>query len=240
MSDAYAKAPITEAVIEMRTSDAVTEAALRKAQTAIRKRYKKSEKLVQFTLDLAVAASARQEFAGFKLTSDGGEFVAQAKVNGLSFSVLAPYPGWTAFLAEFEEVWRLWSKAVGRKPIARIGVRFLNRIDIPQGEDELLQSDDYLNVGVKLPDITRDGALGWQAAAVSQIPNTPFKLRVGCGQTEPALINHAAYLLDLDLFCDVDVPQTDNDIWSLLSDAKVVKNRVFEECITSRTRTLIS
>lgn len=240
MTDRYAKAPITEAVIEIRSADPVSDDAVKKAERLIKKRYGKSETLTEFRVVMAPKPSQSASLAGYKLTSEDGTFVAQPRKVGLSFSVLAPYPGWTAFTDEFKALWAIWIKAVGRQRISQVGVRFLNRIDIPQVDGELIESDDYLNVGVRLIPMTQNGAETWKAHFVSHIPETRFLLRMLSGPVEGALIGHASYLLDLDLICSVDVPQTDNDIWALLDEAKLLKNRVFEECITSKTRELIS
>lgn len=241
MIDQYSKAPITEAVIELRTAEDVKTTLVDKAHGLLRKRYQKSERLIEFKVIVGSNSGSETTPMGYKLTSEAGDYVVQARRVGLGISQLAPYPGWTAFTAEFEEAYRLWIKAVGRKPLSRIGVRFLNRIDVPiEFDGQLIESDDYLNVGVKLPELTRNGALAWQSATISQVPDTPFKLRLACASAEGALIDHASYQLDIDLYCDVDVPQADDDIWALLAQARDMKNRVFEECISSRTRALIS
>lgn len=241
MTDRYAKAPITEAVIELRTEAPIPEAQLRKAEARIRKRYSKSERLTELKVTLGDPPQQTLSPAGFKLTNAEGSFITQTRASGISVSALAPYPGWSALTAELEVLWPLWTKAVGRRRLSRIGTRFLNRVDVPFGPEGRLESDEYLNVGVRLPPCTNNGADGgWQAVSVSLLPDTPFKLRLGCGTAAPAIIGHASFALDIDVFCDVDVPQSDADIWNLLAQAKVTKNRVFDECITDKTRTLIS
>lgn len=241
MTERYAKAPITEAVIEFRTETNVPDAQLKKVEARLRKLYGKSERLVEFKVKMASPTEPTASLVGFKLTNDEGTFIVQARKTGLAISALAPYPGWSAFVSEFREAWRLWTKAVGPRRLARIGTRFLNRIDVPFDETGRLESDDYLNVGVKLPHCTNGGADGgWQAVSVSLLPDTLFKLRLGCGTAPPAIIRHASFALDIDVFCDVDVPQDDTDIWDLLAQAKIAKNRVFDECITEQTRALIS
>lgn len=241
MTERYAKAPITEAVIELRTEGPVPLEQLRKAEARIRKRYGKSEKLTEFKVTVGDPPQHSLSPAGFKLTSADGSFIVQTRTSALSLSSLAPYPGWSAFTRELEEIWAIWTKAVGRRRLSRIGTRFLNRLDVPFGPDKRLDSDDYLNVGVRLPPCTNNGADGgWQAVSVSLLPDTPFKLRLGCGTAAPAIIGHASFALDIDVFCDVDVPQTDADIWALLAQAKAAKNLVFDECITDKTRALIA
>lgn len=240
MHDRYAKPSITEAVIEIRTADPIAEAKVRKATKAIGKRYRQTDELREFTMKVGSAEPVASSVVGFRLVSEDARFVAQPRLKGLAFSALAPYPGWTEFTAEFSEVWRLWKKGVGAQRTQRIGVRFLNRIDIPFVPGTTLDSDDYLSVGIRLPPSTGNVSNAWQVGSLSPIQGSRFMVRMQCGSAEAAILNAASYSLDLDFFCEVDVPQADDDILALLNEVKPIKNRVFEECITDKTRALLS
>ncbi|MBW8303009.1 MAG: TIGR04255 family protein [Brevundimonas sp.] len=240
MDDRYAKPPITEAVIEIRAGDPLAEAKVRKAAKAIGKRYRQTEELREFTMTVGSNAPVASKVVGFRLVSEDALFVAQPRKKGLAFSALAPYPGWTAFTAEFTEVWKLWKKGTGGQRTDRIGVRFLNRIDIPHEEGKTLDSDDYLSVGIRLPLSTGNFSNAWQVGSLCPVQGTRFMVRIQCGTVKAAILNAASYSLDLDFYCEVDVPQSDNDILALLDEVKPIKNRVFEECITDKTRALLS
>lgn len=47
-------------------------------------------------------------------------------------------------------------------------------------------------------------------------------------------------LLDIDLFCEKDVPQNEDELWQLFEQLRVRKNQIFEGCITDRVRELIN
>jgi len=236
----YRKPPITEAIIEFRTAEIVPDKLVDKAASAIRKRYPRAEYLHEFTVKLGAPTNAAPVRIGHKLFSEAGDYVAQPRRRGFALSSLAPYPGWARFTAELEEVWGRWKKAVGPRRLDRIGVRFINRIDVPWVEGERLDSDDYLRVGIKLPESSGNFSSAWQVATVSPVRETPFEVTIRAGTTDPALFGHASFVLDLDLHCAVDVPQADADIFALLAKAKVAKNQVFEECITDQTRALLA
>lgn len=239
MSD-YRMPPITEAVIEMRSASNIPDDLVDKAARAIKKRYPSTQELREFSVKIGDPDSGANTRIGHKLATPDGAFIAQVRRYGLAFSSMAPYPGWTTFTSEFDKVWAQWKKATEAKKIDRIGIRFINRIDIPYDETTLLDSDDYLSVGVRLPAPTGNVAMAWQIVSECPVENTPFNVIIRAGSAESALLGFASYNLDLDLHCSVDVPQTHTDISSLLDQAKSAKNRVFEACITDRTRALLS
>ncbi|MDO8297835.1 MAG: TIGR04255 family protein [Caulobacter sp.] len=236
----YQKPPIFEAIIEFRTADAVPDNLVDKAAASIKKRYARAQELHEFKVKLGAGKAPETDRIGYKLASETGEFIAQPRRQGLAFSSLAPYPGWTAFTAEFFEIWKRWKKAVGPHRVGRIGIRFQNRIDVPIGETERIDSDDYLRIGIRLPESSGNFADTWQVAAVSPVKGTPFMVIMKAGTADRALFGHVSYNLDLDLYCDVDVPQSDDDIVNLLAQAKLAKNQVFEECITDKSRALLA
>lgn len=236
----YRKPPIIEAVIELRTADSVPDRLVDKAASTIRKRYPKSEVLHEFTVKLGLPSAAKTEKIGHKLTADTGEFVSQVARRRMAFSSLAPYPGWTAFTEEFRDIYSRWSKVVGQRRLDRVGIRFINRIDIPLEPSGFLRSEDFLHVGITLPPSTGNFSDAWQVTGVCPVQGTPFMVTIRCGTTDAALFGYASFSLDLDLHTEVDVPQSDTDLWNLLAAAKVAKNQVFEECITDRTRALLA
>lgn len=235
--DKYSKPPITEAVIEVRTAGRIKEEDFTHAARLLQKRYKQKEELREFSMTVGSTPTVSQRLGGFKLTNEQATFVALPRKNGLSFSCLAPYPGWSDFTGEFGEVLRSWRKATGARKNERLGVRFMNRIDIPR---DRFNSDEYLTVGINLPPSTHDNSMGWQVGSISPLMGTPYRLGIRCGTADQVLIGHASYILDLDIFIEVDPPQTDTDIMRALSEIKDLKNRVFEECITDKTRQLIA
>lgn len=236
----YRKPPITEAIIELRTADPVPDKLVDKAAAAIKKRYARAEYLHEFTVKIGATTNDAPVRVGHKLSSERGDYIAQPRRRGLALSSLAPYPGWTNFTVEFEEIWGRWKKAVGPRRLDRVGVRFINRIDVPWVEGQRLDSDDYLRVGIKLPESSGNFSNAWQVATVSPVKETPFNVTIRAGTTDPALFGYASFVLDLDLHCEVDVPQSDADIFALLGKAKLAKNQVFEECITDHTRALLA
>lgn len=51
--------------------------------------------------------------------------------SSISAAQLAPYCDWESLEAQFKSVWRASRKQLRRRHLSRVGVRFINRIDIP-------------------------------------------------------------------------------------------------------------
>lgn len=62
-----------------------------------------------------------------------------------------PYPGWENFFQRFVRDWELWKRVVGHQHVIRIGVRYINRIDIPI-TGPVVDYESFLSIYPKLPD----------------------------------------------------------------------------------------
>jgi uncharacterized protein (TIGR04255 family) len=149
---------------------------------------------------------------------------------------LAPYPGWIDFFGRFVRDWEVFKKATGYRKISRIGVRFINRLDI-RIVGKLIEESEYLNLGPKLPDSFGPfTAYGLQA----QFPpdEAACRLTINSSSVPSPLLDHGSFLLDLDIARDRAPPQNDEEIYRLLHEIRVKKNAAFEACITAKAREL--
>lgn len=240
----YKRPPITEAVIEMRFAASIDSAALDKVSSAFKSLYPREELMRGVQLEVNIlpgsdgSSSAAQnigQIEGYRRSSpDQGHILLLLRPNFV-ISQLAPYPGWNEFFGRFRRDWGVWKKSVGYRKIIRIGVRYINRIDIPSS-DPVLYEEHFLNVYPHIPD-----ALGsmTQYAVQAQLP----MLDIGCNLTlnssvvPSPLLDHRSFVIDQDIAKD-DPPQNDDGIYNLLNEIRVIKNRVFEACITDRAREL--
>ncbi|MDF2973676.1 MAG: hypothetical protein K0R61_4126, partial [Microvirga sp.] len=151
---------------------------------------------------------------------------------------LAPYPGWEA-LREIAEVNLTGAKKViGRRHPSRIGVRYINRIDIPWSQLDGRDLGEFLKLGVALPrDIDR-GMSAYSLSVEFREKETDIKVVVRSGTVVPVLIDHFSLMLDLDLILDRDIPGRPEGWWERLDLVRKAKNRVFEASITDKVREL--
>lgn len=151
-------------------------------------------------------------------------------------SQLAPYPGWDELFQRFVRDWKVWKRVMGFQTISRLGVRYINRIDIPQS-GSVVEHETFLNVYPKLPDAF--GPVGAYAVqAVLPIEEIRCKLTLNSAVVPAPILGHASFVIDQDIAREVDPPQSDEAIYDLLNEIRVRKNNVFEACISDRAREL--
>lgn len=183
-----------------------------------------------------------RESLGYRLASEDQTDLVIAKDNSFGVCRLAPYDSWESFVGRVERDWAVWRKQSGHRPLNRIGVRYINRIDVPvnDGADEFFP-DRYVNLFVRLPAVE-----GYRIDTYSQ---SGLQVVGSLGQDEcqyvvnsnvgpSPLINHKAILLDLDLSRSSNVPQRSDAVFSLLDRIRVHKNALFEAFITDLAREL--
>jgi uncharacterized protein (TIGR04255 family) len=236
----YSKPPIIEAIIELRFADGLTDkqlnAVLQKKQNdfSIQKVEGFQFKINQG--DTGASAETNQEFLGYKLTQKkDSSYIVQLKHDSMSLSRLPPYEGWPAIHAEFKRQYQ-WYIAKKFKTITRIGVRYINRIDIPTPNDRV-DLDEYFNVSIKIPEKTIPMLDQFVVQAVARVDDTKA-LNVQLFSTETPLLNHSSFLFDLDVYQSTDLPKNDKDLDAAFDEIRLLKDKFFEELLTSKCKRL--
>lgn len=175
-----------------------------------------------------VTTTGRVQF----LREDEKAFV-QVGPNLLAVNHLKPYPTWDNFLPLIQKGFEVYCEVVGPEAIHRIGLRYINRIEIP---GERVELEDYFQfrpfVGGKLPQDFGPFIVG------IQLPYEDSRdvLRIQLTSARVDTPDTVAIMLDLDYFLDQpgQVPLDKVIDW-----VKVAHDRlevVFEGCITDRLR----
>lgn len=242
----YSRPPITEAVIELRTDDGASEADLARVSRKLAKQYPQGIIMEEVEYDLRPnepEAPPMMRSTGKKQwrhSTAEGENVVLFSTGSISTSRLAPYGSWEDLFGRTQANWQVYRDLAGKRALKRVGVRYINRLDIPGPADTRLDLNEYLNVAVQRP-IVLDGLLLESTASVRvELANSAYSAILTVATAPPALIDHAAVLVDLDVYAEVDLPRRDDDMWAKLSEIRELKNRIFESCITDRTRELIA
>ena len=241
MSDVYPRAPIIEAVIEFKTAPMPLDLA-GKTRDKLRTRFAKVEDLleIKITSELGtnLAPQVQRIPIGYRLMTDDATGVTSVQVHGLSISRLAPYLGWGPFSEDVAEQWRIWWKAAKRPNLTRLGMRFMNRIDIPESSGASHLNSDYVTVSAALG-IPFEGPRQFMGIHVlARAKDEDIGARVQVSDVDSPLIGHSAVSIDIDVFCEANVPQSEDGIWAVLNRLRIVKNEIFESAITDRAREL--
>jgi uncharacterized protein (TIGR04255 family) len=244
-SQAYKRPPITEAVIGIQFAAPVADDNLRRVSARFKALYP-GEQEVKSLVGVHVVTqpgskpplASAQETTGHRRASDDATEILLFLPDQLIVSQLAPYPGWETFFPRFMRDWTLWKREVGYLKLNRLGVRYINRIDLPVTQD-YIEQEEYVNIYVQLPQILGPTA-SYSAQAVLPLKDTNSQLVINTGVVPSPLLNHVSILVDIDIGRIQDVPQRDEELFELLPRLRDAKNMVFETCITDRARELFS
>ena len=240
---AYKRPPITEAVVAIAFATATDSRDLDKVDSSLAGIYPHHqtarninlEFLMPPTHDTAAGTKIREEI-GHRRSSDDQTQIVILWPTSFIFSQLAPYPGWDDFLARFTRDWAIWRRVAGYRRLSRVGVRYINRIDIPV-TGNVTHYDEFLNVFPKTPEDL--GALFAYGIQIQfPFPEIEGKITINSGSVASPLLNHISLLFDQDISKEANVPQNEEGIYNLLQQIHLKKNAVFEACITDRAREL--
>jgi len=238
----YSKAPLTEAVLDIRVElpGEITLQELKDVQIGEEEKYPRREDCFivvgQMSVGTQVGASAKQTPNGYRFVSQDNRQIFQARVDGFTFNRLAPYETWESFRDEARRLWEIYRPIANPKNIKRLALRYINRLDLPL---PLKDFKDYLRT---IPEISPDMSQGLSGYFMQlQLPQPDLEAMLVLNQTliPPPSPNLVSVVLDFDLFCKDNVPSEDQDIWKRFEILRIRKNEVFEACITNKTRRLI-
>ena len=236
----YKQPPITEAVIAINFAKPIDPEEAAKVSDKFSVHYPQHQNVENVKVALQIdkdqtKSQVDREIGHRRSSPDVTELLVLWR-SAFVVSQLAPYPGWDEFFQRFVRDWKLWKRTTGFRTIGRLGVRYINRIDIPMS-GPVLEYENFLNVYPKLPDSL--GAVGAYAVqAVLPIRDIGCNLTINSAVVPAPVLGHASFVIDQDIAKEVDPPQSDEAIYELLNEIRVRKNNVFEACISNRAREL--
>ncbi len=239
ISQAYSSPPITEAVISVVFDSNINKKTIDSANVKFQRYYSKSDSLSHVNVNLDMAnhqSKIDQQDSGYRLSTEDMTQLLLLQESSFTVSQRAPYPGWDVFFDRFVRDWKVWKRVVKHKKIKRIGVRYINRLDIP-AEEATVVDEEYLNFYPKIPEVFSP-LIGYKLQCALPLESGTSQLQLNSAVVPSPLLGHISIILDQDIIRLVDVPQKDEDIFKLLSDIRHQKNEVFESCITEKARRL--
>ena len=199
----YLRPPITEAVIELQVATHIDHTAIAKIARKLKGQYPNEQqiKTISFNVDTTAGkADFLQQVDGVKLSSDDQADVLLVKPMSLTTARLAPYCGWEKLRGRAVSAWKIWRRH-NERPVKRIGVRFINRIDIPSAGLPVTQLDEYLNVLPKLPQIMSGPMQAYFLQVTFPSENPLWTATINSTPLIPSpLLDHVSFLLDIDVF----------------------------------------
>jgi uncharacterized protein (TIGR04255 family) len=241
----YQRAPIVEAVLEFQFETEVSIEAIGKAASKLVSTYPhdETEMIFEASFDTASRRTAMKESTlGRKLSSEDRAKIVLARRKSLGFAELAPYPGWAEFSGRAKDGWQVWQRVVGNHKISRIGVRYINRIDIPQREKtDLIDPKQFVTIGLDIPEIGPSHTIeNYTLQVRKKLGVDDLEVVINTGLVDPPVPKSISILLDIDLSTTIDIPRREDQLWEKMDVMRNHKNAIFEACITDDARALFS
>jgi uncharacterized protein (TIGR04255 family) len=236
----YSRTPITEAIIDFQVEpqEGVGLSELEGCQDAA---YPRKQALnvtvdrLDFTDEGPTSTTISRQQRGFLFANSDEKQRFQVRFDGFTMHRLAPYQGWGPFRQEAHRLWDSYRQQVRPRKVARVAVRYINRLDLPLPAE----LKDYLRTSPEVSPELPQGLAGFFMQL--NVPQQDIKSTLLLRETlvQPSSQEVASVVLDIDLFRSADIPPDDAGIWALIESLHGRKNDVFEACITDRTRELI-
>lgn len=232
----YDAPPIIEAVVQFRYAEPVSKALQAKLLKRLKRDYVNELALqsVEANVDFAKQQAAFVAESQLRLSSQDETNVVIVHPTTLTWSRLAPYMGWVDLSERVRRDVQIAHEVTGLRKIVQLGVRYINRIDIPI-DGPITRYEDYLTINLSLPNIW-DGVSNYAWRFEKMDRDLGLLAIAQSAVAAPEMPNHAAFLLDIDILRQQDIPTKVEDIFLLLEKMRDLKNEIFELSITDTAR----
>lgn len=242
MSRKYASPPIMEAVCEFRlTPDTNWDLTIPGLlYEKLKDDFPKKEQ--RFIQEAGIAGTPQEVHQTIKapqerilfLTEDGKRFI-QVGPQLLATHCLAPYPSWDRFKPHIRKAFESLIKTVEVKGLQRIGLRYVNKIEIPHKPVKL---EDYFGLYPFLCENLPQEIDSFIVGCLFPFDNRRDFCKVQLTTAAPDNPDCIGFILDLDYFLDKPnaVPVTQSLEW--MEEAHQHIEEIFEGCINDRLRVI--
>ncbi len=236
-------APITEALIDIRVQlpQGTVLSHLAEFRDQVADRYPGCRERRRFHGKLSFKASdppvvdvAEEAPDGYLMTSADGRQVVQARLDGFTFSRLRPYETWEHLRSQAKSLWRIYRQALRPVRVVRIAVRYINRIEIPVPVGDL---KEWILTGPELAPGLPQSMAGYFFRF-----HLPFEQprgfvnviqKIDLEPTDPP--DCVSLIFDVDAFLPLEKDPSNDEMWVLFENLRLIKNRVFFDSTTSKT-----
>lgn len=175
---------------------------------------------------------------GFLFHAADNSKIVQARLDGFTFNKLKPYQNWNSFKNEAKELWALYVKAAKPLKIQRLGLRYINSIELPFPFKEL---KDYILTGPEIAPEVSYPIMNYVMQIVLQ--NAEIGARAIVNQNIQPVINKNGIevlplIFDIDVMKGVNSNLNDDHIWAIFENLRNFKNEIFIKSLTEKAKEL--
>lgn len=241
----FPNAPIVEAILSVGVAPphlALDESRIALFREAIQEEYPHRSEDYQVSgtvevsdTDRSVTQSVEQRRIGYLFRAENGS-VVRVGTDGFSFHHFAGYPSWAEFREMSRAAWDTYVAIFEPKRIGKIGLRYLNLIELPLPLSDL---KEYLATYPEVAASIDTGFAGYLLRLVFPQPGIPA-VGIITQAIEPVREDrgYVPLILDLDVARDGDFKFDEVLLWGTFERLRQYKNRLFFESITEKAKEL--
>tara|TARA_R100000687_G_scaffold54001_1_gene42857 strand:- start:519 stop:1274 length:756 start_codon:yes stop_codon:yes gene_type:complete len=235
----YRKAPIVEAVLDFSFVSTLSAREMERLRDKLKKRFPAIKDRLNIEVEVRDArAAARATPHGFQMNAANGSDAVIVRPDGFSNIRLAPYVSWAEFEKKSRENYKILTELLGHLSVKRIGLRYINRIDVP--DEEIIGKELNVLFSCFIPQMANciQDLFTFESSGRISEDATKHAVNYRIASTTPALIDHQSFMLDIDAFCEsLDLGKSEK-LWSTVNELRTAKNNIFESTITEKVRAL--
>ena len=238
----YKKPPILEAVLEFRWAEPKALSALDDTlQLPCFESF--GTRKTRFLIDASINMNSQhvshsQRELGLEVTLRDGSEKVFLEEQKFVFIRLAPYDRWELFLERTMSILRPTAEALNIAEFTRIGLRYVNRIDVPNPNGAGIDTDQFVTVKFDGPRPDRGVVEEFQMRVVKSTEKEDIFYALVLATTPSPLPGYLGILLDIDVFTQRPLVAGSESLMRTLGEMRVEKNDIFEECLTDASREL--
>jgi uncharacterized protein (TIGR04255 family) len=170
---------------------------------------------------------------GLRLQSADNHHVAQFNRDSFVFSRLQPYEDWESLEREAMRLWALHVALASPTEVQRLGVRFINRIQMPVGDTRF---EDYIDPHPETPGGLDLPFLNFLHRETLVVPGHPYGINLTKALQLPQnfSLEGVGIILDIDIFTMQSFTVDAADLNRRLTEMRWLKNKTFFGTITSK------
>lgn len=177
-------------------------------------------------------------WVGARFQSADEKQIVRYERDVFAFSQLSPYPGWDTFAQRAMDLFAVVAPAESAIEIARVGLRFINRIELIDGA----QPENYLVSVPRAPEgvsLSIDGFLHQEKFGV---PGYDYAIQMTRTLQPPAIERGttAGLIIDIDVSTTKPWRGTFSNLRTRLLEMRWLKNKTFFGSLTPNAQSLLS
>lgn len=240
----FNNAPITEALLDFKVlpSEDISIQDLEKYFEIVKDRFpnKKIKAHGEINFEIKIGEEPKMNSStspkGLILSSNDGKKIIQISADEFTFNKLKPYDNWDSFSTEAAELWLLFLKLFKPKTVSRIGLRYINLIELPRVNEDL---KEYITT---LPEISQELPQSmlefFMRIVIPDKETNNIGIIIETVDTKKITDRIFPFIFDIDVYRKIDPSVSISDLWEIVESLRDFKNQIFFNSVTEKTQNL--